>query len=386
MNMKARVVLVLTVLMALWVSSPASAMDVCGQEFVFIMSEPDPVNIDCETGPVIVSDSTVNLLPGAHISDDLGGAPGSGVLTVDASVSNTINIYGGIIDTSLNTTSLDIVTIYGSQFVLNGVPVPAEQTQIVGPLGVYPSSPVLLTGVDENGGAMSIPLALENGAVLNLSVTQTEPDIDVLPALLEWDLGDVEVGQSTTMLVQIFNLGNADLTVSSVTLAGDASFTFTAGPATPIVIAPSTSIGVDFEVTFAPTAEGIVTATVQIVSNDADESLVEVALTGGGIITEVPPSQQIQNILDFFDTSAAQGTLQGYGPGNSAANRLKALRNMIESASDLIGAGAYDLAAEQLAAVADKTDGVAKPQDFVVGEAVAELNTMIDALIAELAS
>lgn len=386
MKLKARVVMVLTALVSLLLSSPASALDVCGQPFSFIISEPEPVNIDCETGMLIVSNSTVNLLPGAHISNELAGGVGAGYITVDASVSSTINIYGGQIDTMLNTTSLDIVTIYGSQFILGGVPVPAEQTQIVGPLGVYPKSPVLLTGVDENGGLMSIPLALENGAVLNLSVTQTEPDIDVFPAMLAWDLGDVEVGQSSTMLVQIFNLGNAELNVSSVTLSGDASFQITAGPATPLVIAPSGSIGVDFQVTFAPTAEGPATAIVQIVSNDGDESVVEVVLSGVGIVTEVPPTQQIQDILDFFDASSAQGTLQGYGPGNSAANRLKALRNMIESASDLIAAGAYEQAVEQLASVADKTDGASKPQDFVVGEAVAELNAMVDALITDLAS
>lgn len=366
--------------------SLASALTVCGEPFVFIISEPDPVDIACETGPVIVSNSTVNLLPGAHISDDLGGAPGSGILTVDAGVSNTINIYGGTIDTMLNTTSLDIVTIYGSDLALGGVPIPTTQTQIVGPLGLYPGSPVLLTGLDENGDLMSIPLALETGAIVNLSVPQTAPDIDVLPALLEWDLGDVEVGQSTTMLVQIFNLGNADLTVSSVSVVGDGAFTITAGPATPLVVAPSASIGVDFEVTFAPTAEGPAAATVEIASDDADESVVQVALSGVGIITEVPPSQQIQDILDLFDDAIAIGTIQGYGPGNSAEKRLNALRNMIESASDLIEAGAYDQAIEQLQSISRKTDGVSKPQDFAVGEAVAELNAMVEALIADLSA
>lgn len=383
--MKARRNQVIAVVVCcLVLSSWSSALDVCGQEFVFIVSEPDPVDIACETGPVIVSDSTVNLLPGGHISDALGGAPESGTLTVDADVSNTINIYGGTIDTMLNTTSLDIVTVYGSDFILDGAPVPLGQTQITGPLGLYPNSPVLLTALDKFGGLISIPLALENGAVVNLNLTQAAPDIDVLPVLLPWDLGDVEVGQSTTMVVQIFNLGNADLNVSSVILTGDAAYTFTSGPACPLVIAPNASVGVDFEVTFAPTAEGIATATVVIESDDVDESVVEVALSGIGIIAEIPPSEQIQDILDFFDDSVALGTIQGYGPGNSAKNRLKALRNMIKSASDLINAGAYTQAAEQLEAISKKIDGISKPQDFAVGEAVAGLYDMVAALIADL--
>ncbi|MHC4525968.1 MAG: hypothetical protein ACYSU8_10625, partial [Planctomycetota bacterium] len=181
------------------------------------------------------------------------------------------------------------------------------------------------------------------------------------------------------------NYGTADLNVSSVILTGDADIAITSGPTAPLVIAPSTSIGVDFEVTFAPTAEVASAATIQILSDDEDEPEVYVDLSGVGIITEVPPTQQIQNILDYFDTSVADGTLIGYGPGNSASKRLNALRNMIEAASDLINAGAYEQAIEQLESIAKKTDGVSKPQDFVVGDAVSDLNTMINDLIASLA-
>ena len=81
----------------------------------------------------------------------------------------------------------------------------------------------------------------------------------------------------------------------------------------------------------------------------------------------------------------ADGTLIGYGPGNSASKRLNALRNMIEAASDLINAGAYEQAIEQLESIAKKTDGVSKPQDFVVGDAVSDLNTMINDFIDSLA-
>jgi hypothetical protein len=380
MNMRARIVLVLTVLLTLSMSSPALALDVCGQPFLIIDGATDPVvDIDCETGYTVVANATVNLLAGAHISEVYGGA-GGGILTSGGY--NTINIYAGQIDTMLNFGSTDTVTVYGSDFAVNGVLLDPAQTQVVNTgAGTLVFD---LTGFYQDGSNLSLPCYLEAGAILNLNIPQTTPEIDVLPAMLAWDLGDVEVGQSATMLVQIFNSGTADLNVSSVTLTGDAGFVITAGPTTPLVIAPNTSIGVDFEVTFTPSVQGPAMAVVQIVSDDQDEPVVEVVLNGVGIITDVPPLQQIQNILDFFDASVAQGTLQGYGPGNSAANRLKALRNMIEAASDLIGAEAYDQAVVQLASVADKTDGAAKPQDFVVGEATAELNAMVEALIFEL--
>jgi hypothetical protein len=381
MNTKARIVLISTVFLALLVSSPALAVDVCGQPFAFVSAETNQV-IDCATGYLVVDHSTVTMLPGAHLSDAVGGGVGTGNLVSGGY--NTINIYGGQIDSMLNYVSTDAVTVYVSSVdAIPGILDPGQDQIVNTGAGTLIFN---LVGLYQDGTAFSLPCYLEAGAILNLNIPQTAPEIDVLPALLAWDLGDVEVGQSATMLVQIFNSGTADLNISSVTLTGDAGFAITAGPAAPLVIAPNTSIGVDFEVTFAPSAEGPATAVVTIVSDDQDEPVVDVALNGVGIVTEVPPLQQIQDILDFFDASAAQGTLQGYGPGNSAANRLKALRNMIEAASDLIEAGAYDQAVTQMASIADKTDGIAKPQDFAVGEAVAELNAMVEALISELTS
>jgi hypothetical protein len=47
----------------------------------------------------------------------------------------------------------------------------------------------------------------------------------------------------------------------------------------------------------------------------------------------------IDNILDFFDDSVADGFLTGNGPGKSANGRLNALRNMLEMAGKLIKLG-----------------------------------------------
>ncbi|MBN1123504.1 MAG: choice-of-anchor D domain-containing protein [Sedimentisphaerales bacterium] len=380
MDRKNRLLLASILLMLL--VPAARALDVCGQEFLYIDGSVDPVvDINCETGYTIAEGATVNLLAGAHISEVYGGL-GGGIFSSGGY--NTINIYAGQIDTMFNTVSTDVVTVYGSSFdPIPGILEPG-QDQIVN-IG-YSTLIFALTGTYQDGSACSLPCYLEVGGVINLNMPQTAPEIEVFPAMLYWDLGDVEVGETATVMVQIYNNGNADLNVSSVTLTGDAAFAITSGPATPLILAPNTSIGVDFEVTFTPSAMGSASATVQISSDDEDEPLVEVALYGVGIITEIPPTQQIQDILDYFDDSVAAGTLQGYGPGNSPKKRLHALHNMIEAASDLINAGVYDLAIEQLEAIAKKTDGVAKPQDFVVGEAVAGLNAMVEALIADLMS
>ena len=98
----------------------------------------------------------------------------------------------------------------------------------------------------------------------------------------------------------------------------------------------------------------------------------------------VPPSEQIGNILAFFDASVDEGTIVGDGPGNSAEKRLNALRNMIEAASDLIEVGLFEEACQQLLDVYRRMDGQPSPPDFVKGEAVPELAAMIQELMTSL--
>jgi Leucine-rich repeat (LRR) protein len=93
---------------------------------------------------------------------------------------------------------------------------------------------------------------------------------------------------------------------------------------------------------------------------------------------------QPEQILEFFDTSVADGTLEGVGPGNSPDNRLKALRNMLEATSDLIVGEYYDDAYAQLVNILKKCDGQFPPPDFVTGEAREELANMIMELMEDL--
>jgi hypothetical protein len=374
-----QVSLVCVVLMAL-LTPAAWALDVCGQSYVYLNAgEVVEVGPGCTLyGQTVVGNAQLTM-NGGIITEGCTNCGDDWLLALEGS---TVDIVSGTFGTLLvgNTAQ---VTIYGSDFVLDGAPLDPSQEQIV---SRDPYEYRVLSGVYDDGSTFTISINLDTNAVISLSQPQTAPEIEVTPALLAWDFGDVEIGQSATVLVQIYNYGTADLTVSSVSLAGSADFAITAGPATPIEIAPNTSFGVDFEVTYTASAEGPASAVISIASDDEDEPVVDVTLSGVGIIVDVPPQQQIQETLDYFDASVAEGTLLGYGPGNSPSKRLKALRNMIESASDLINAGAYDQAIDQLESIAKKTDGESKPQDFVVGDPAVELNAMINNLIADLAS
>ena len=102
-------------------------------------------------------------------------------------------------------------------------------------------------------------------------------------------------------------------------------------------------------------------------------------------LAEVPPLEQIANILEFFDQSVSDGTLVGNGPGNSARGRLNALRNMIEAAGNLIVNEDIEGACQQLQDAFNRTDGQFPPPDFVAGDAASELAILIQNLRSDLA-
>jgi hypothetical protein len=70
--------------------------------------------------------------------------------------------------------------------------------------------------------------------------------------------------------------------------------------------------------------------------------------------------------------------------GNSANGRLNALRNMLEMAGDLINVNDTEGACILLKSAAGKCDSLTPPPDFVKGESVYDLYSMIINLMAEL--
>ncbi len=122
----------------------------------------------------------------------------------------------------------------------------------------------------------------------------------------------------------------------------------------------------------------------RILRSNLDGSDVEDPVTGLtrpyaiAVLAELTPEEEIDEILEFFDESVENETLEGVGPGRSSADsRLNALRSMIEEAKDLIEAGLIADACEQLMAAYKKTDGDPIPPDFVTGDAAEELAELI---------
>ena len=91
------------------------------------------------------------------------------------------------------------------------------------------------------------------------------------------DFGNTTIGSSLVQAFTIRNTGSADLTSVAVTLSGDSAFSVSDDPAA--TISPGNSS--TFTVTFAPTTNGVVTATVNVASNQDPYTFV----VGGAVPT-----------------------------------------------------------------------------------------------------
>lgn len=123
--------------------------------------------------------------------------------------------------------------------------------------------------------------------------------------------GSVEVTQSYDINLTIRNTGSAPLTGLSISVDGSHAGDFSFSPALPATLAPNASAS--FDVTFAPTKNGVRTANLRIASNDPTEPSFLIRLTGSGfynpvtIITQPQPVAAVVGGQAVF-TASATGT------------------------------------------------------------------------------
>ena len=203
----------------------------------------------------------------------------------------------------------------------------------------------------------------------------------VAPSVLNF--GDVTLGDSATLIITVTNVDVPNMSLEALTFFAGSSGDFQATASLPTTLANNATA--DISISYTPTAEGSAEAELLVAwSCGTHNGEVPVTMSGVGVPAEVPPAQQIMNILVFMDEAVDSGSLVGDGPGNSASGRLGALRNMIEAAGDLIEAGETEEACVQLEAAYRKCDDFPKPPDFVAGEAAPTLADMIEDLMDSL--
>lgn len=214
-----------------------------------------------------------------------------------------------------------------------------------------------------------------------------------------YDFGEVDVGTSSLATLNISTDSNNLVSLTDLGILENYCV-FSISPEVSLPINLPLSININY----VPSKEGPCTsylsiATIDLKTNALGRAMV--TLTGTGVIKEIT----IDKILDLFNSCVDDGSLEGYVPDKSgkkksvakitkgngsdklAENRLNALRNMIETAGHLIDSGKIDEACGQLKAAYKKMDGLNTPgssTDFVTGEAVSKLSTMVQKLMDKL--
>ncbi|TCJ12682.1 choice-of-anchor D domain-containing protein [Flaviaesturariibacter flavus] len=144
------------------------------------------------------------------------------------------------------------------------------------------------------------------------ALTQSQLSV---PASLSF--GTVGVNSSSTLSLQLSNTtGNQGILISSITLTGAASFTYTSSRALPFVLAPGQSATIS--VKFQPTATGSQTANL-VIAHSGSNASTTTALSGTGGTTTVSASYRINaggpQVTNSIGTFAADNYFSP-SPGN----------------------------------------------------------------------
>jgi hypothetical protein len=329
-------------------------------------------------GWVWIYDANVIMLEPAHI---LGA-----VVTGSGSV---LDVYGGQIDSMLLISTNDLslpegtVTVYGTDFAVDGVPVDPNTTEL---FMQYQT----LSGVYENGTPFAFPVdcVIAGGGgyiyyqTVKLGWVVSQPDIELSHD--EYDFGQTDIGQTKAGAVTIFNLGDAALTVQSLSLeqGEPLQFDFADSRTLPFTLDPNTAV--DIEILYTPVVEGLAEAAVTVFSNDPNNPWVSIELIGQGAPVVLTPEEQIEHILDVYGQAAEDGTLEGVGSRKSATNKVKVFGKMLSVADRLLDLGYDNYTMRVLQMIEAKCDGQKRPKDFIKGPAAEELNTLINELIDTL--
>jgi len=124
----------------------------------------------------------------------------------------------------------------------------------------------------------------ENPAILNLEGTgQTptlpQPDINLNPVAV--DFGEVAVGTLVSLQTEVQNLGDADLVVSEISWCAGTSAEYSPSNFANFIVAPGTSQSVT--VNYSPGDDGLDQGCLDFISNDPDESIASLGLSGSGV-------------------------------------------------------------------------------------------------------
>ncbi|WP_255198494.1 PQQ-binding-like beta-propeller repeat protein [Halorarius litoreus] len=199
----------------------------------------------------------------------------------NVNVGNTADRYVQVTNEGSETLYLDSASIVGANA--------SDYSILSGPqTNVYPgdSATIWLRFAPTTSGTKTATLEVQTYFSGTVTATLTgvaagPAEVDVTPT--SYDFGDVEVGTSNQTTVTVSNVGGSALSFDGATITGAdaAAYTVTTGGSPTTIPAGGSH---DVTVEFAPEFTGTAEATLELATNDADESTVSVALTGTGFV------------------------------------------------------------------------------------------------------
>lgn len=143
------------------------------------------------------------------------------------------------------------------------------------PAGIYECN-LLLYSNDSTANPLTIPVTMTVGAP-NIS---SDPD--------NLNFGDVLIGQTDQLPLNILNTGDGDLQVNATTVEGAAAGDYAVINGAPFIVPAGSSHLM--MVTFSPSQAGLRQADIRIESNDPDEPVLLVGANGNGLMpANMPP-------------------------------------------------------------------------------------------------
>jgi hypothetical protein len=236
-----------------------------------------------------------------------------GNVTVGKAATQTVSMVNSG-NVALNITQ---VSVSNPQFTVSGITTPAAlgvgQT-ISFTVAVNANAAGTVTGtLTVTGDSGSSPAAASLTAT---AVAAGQPKLSVGPSAI--DFGSVLVGSKGTTNLVLTNAGNANLTVSSLTVAGT-DFTIN-GISMPQTIGGGQSV--QATVTFTPTAAGSVSGSVSIVSNDPTNPTQTLSLSGTGSAASKPSLSVTPSSANFGDVTVGAPSTQTFQLKNSGTGTL----------------------------------------------------------------
>ncbi|MDY6904680.1 MAG: choice-of-anchor D domain-containing protein [Thermodesulfobacteriota bacterium] len=228
---------------------------------------------------VVVTEPDITVAPTGHDFGDINVGSSSAAVTFTITNDGDDDLSVTDIDNS-NTTDFTVDTGgggCGDSFVL----APAESCTITATFNPATAgdrtADITISSDDPDESSVTISLS-----GTGVPVVVTAPDISVTP--VTHDFGDIDVGSSSAAVsFTITNDGDADLSVTDIANSNTADFTVNTGDGgcgDSFVLAPAASCTIT--VTFNPSTDGDRTADVTISSDDPDEPVATVTLSGAG--------------------------------------------------------------------------------------------------------